>query len=184
MTVKTDKTGVYLSAYNTSGNLLKDGGFENMEQPLFETDFANSEEWTCFNFGGLYLEKEFVRSGESAMRLAIKKKGGDRGLAQFISPVIQQYGKGTYTFEFYARLRGETDVMTDVYYGLTEANWSFKGNIVNSQLTTESQKFTYTFTVTDPNMYEYNHAFLVIGSKADKKPIEIFVDDAALYFHK
>ena len=184
MTVKTDKTGVYLSAYNTSGNLLKDGGFENMEQPLFETDFANSEEWTCFNFGGLYLEKEFVRSGEGAMRLAIKKKGGDRGLAQFISPVIQQYGKGTYTFEFYARLRGETDVMTDVYYGLTEANWSFKGNIATSQLTTEWQKFTYTFKVTDPNMYEYNHAFIVIGSKADKKPIEIFVDDAALYFHK
>ena len=184
MTVKTDKTGVYLSAYNTSGNLLKDGGFENMDHTLFKTDFANSKEWTCFNFGGLYVEKDFVRSGESAMRMAIKKKGGDRGFAQFVSPIIQQYGKGTYTFEFYAKLRGVSDVTTDVYYGLTEASWQFTGNVTSSQLTDEWQKFTYTFKVADPTMHEYNHAFIFIGSKADRKPIEFFVDDAALYFHK
>ena len=187
MTVKTDKTGVYLSAYNTKDNLLKDGGFENMEQPLFQTDFANSKEWTCFNFGGLYLEKEFVRSGEGAMRLAMKKKGGDRGLAQFISPVIQQYGKGTYTFEFYARLRGETDVMTDVYYGLARSSWytGESGNsITKAQLTDEWQKFTHTVKITDPDQYGYDHAFFYIGSKADLKPVEIFIDDAAMYFKK
>ena len=187
MTLTSDKNGVYLSAYNTSSNLLKNGGFENISHTLINNDYANTTDWTCFNFGELHVENKIIKSGESSLRLASKQKGGDKGLAQFIAPIIKQYGKGTYTFEFYARLRGETDVMTDVYYGLARSSWytGESGNsITKAQLTDEWQKFTYTVTINDPNQYGYDHAFFYIGSKADSKPVEIFIDDAALYFSK
>ena len=185
MSVQTSSTGVKLSAYQTNSNLLRNGGFENISHTLINNDYANTTDWTCFNFGELHVENEIIKSGESSLRLASKQKGGDKGLAQFMAPIIQQYGAGTYTFEFYARLRGETDVTPEVYYGLARSSWwigESNNSIEKGKLTTEWQKFTHTVKITDPDQYGYDHAFFYIGSKADLKPVEIFIDDAALYF--
>ena len=187
MTVKTDKNSVMLTPNMKLKNILKDGGFENISGKIFNGEFCNTRDWTCFNFGELYKETKIVRSGKYSLRVAYQPGTGAHGVAQYIGDVIRQYGSGTYTFEIYARVRGTSNVSGQIQFGLVESSWQLDGreNSVKSvKLTSEWQKYTHTVRINNSTADGMSRAFFFIGGMVGQQGIEIFVDDAALYFSK
>ena len=186
MKATTDKNGVTLSAYTKNKNLIKDGGFENIVHTRFISDFSNSLDWTCFNFGELHREEKIVNSGNSSIRLTYKADTtAAHGLAQYITPLIRQYGAGTYTFEIYARVRDENSATKYLKFGLAQSSWYLESDMIRAvAVTPQWQKFTYTLKITDPTSDAYDRAFFFIGADPSQQGVEFFVDDVALYFEK
>lgn len=186
MEVTTDENGVKMTPFQTNGNLLKNGGFENISHS-YESEFSNSRDWTCFNFGGLFVEKEVVKSGKSAMRMYYKGGSQTRGLAQYISPIIKQYGAGTYRFEAYVRLGKDAKIPVALQFGLAQANWNLdaaKTRVTRVALTQNWQKVQFEVKITNPNEFGYNQAFFFAGVSAGSEKLSFYIDDAALYFVK
>ncbi len=194
LNVTVDQNGVKMSAPDVSNtNLLKNGGFEKIAHTLsFDMQYntiAKSTDWTCFNFGGLYVDTDNVKSGSSAMKIfyPANKEAGDRGVVQYISPIIQQYGAGTYRFEIYARLGSSTNATTNVSFGLAESSWRLDGaknDVTTVALSNEWTKIVHEVKITNPSE-GYDHAFFFIGATASiDQAIDLRVDDAALYFSK
>ncbi len=186
MEVTTDNDGVTMSAYQTDKNLLKNGGFDNIEH-TFKCDFSNSTDWTCFNFGGLFAEKNITKSSGTAMKFYYKGGSQPRGMAQYISPIIKQYGAGTYRFEVYARLGDDSMFPLSMQFGIAQANWNLdsqKTKVTRVTLTKEWQKFVYEVKVKNPDEFGYNQVFFYIGTNAGDEKVNFYVDDVALYYTK
>ena len=193
LNVTVDANGVKMSSPTTATNLLKNSGFEKISHDIsFEMQYSTlvkSTDWSCFNFADLYIDSS-PKSGKSAIKVfqPANKEAGDRGVVQFITPIIKQYGAGTYRFEAYVRLGTDTSAVKAAQIGLVQSSWQLDGaknNLKNITLTNEWTKVVHEVTITDPNAEGYDRAFFFIGATAEKnQAIDIRIDDAALYFSK
>lgn len=192
LNVTVNDKGVTISAPDVTGvNLLKNGGFENVSHKLsLELQYSgllNSRDWTCFDFGELRTDTKVFKSGKSSLRVTYTGETLDRGVAQYITPIIKTYGAGTYTFEAWVKKGTSDNAVNELKFGLTESGWQLGGktmNLTTVPLTNEWTKITHTVKITDPNADGYDRAFFFVGQSLNNNNLDFYVDDAALYFSK
>ncbi len=186
--VTTDANGVNISADMSKRNMLHSSGFENMQHDL-STDFKlsglmNSRDWTCFNFAGLYIDTQNVNSGKSSLKVNNIKATGDLGLVQYITPVLEQYGAGTYRFEAFVKLGLSTDAVDTVKLGLAIPGWQLGDvhKLTTAQINSGWTKITHEVKLTKADIETYKNAVFFIGATSEGKNIDFIVDNAALYY--
>ncbi len=174
-----------------SGNLIKDGGFENIRSSRMPSTSENAYtfDWNTFYFGGALISTD-AHSGETAMRVYNKEGvlNTTKGLAQYIGPELMANGNGTYLFEAWVKL-GPTASAETLDFGLVQTGWKVKdGNnliginkLKSVTLTSNWQKVTYEITINDVTADGYDRAFFYAGTYADTDSVDFLIDDAALY---
>ncbi len=187
--VTTDANGVNIAPDMSKRNMLHNGGFEDIEHSLstelkISGAYSNSVDWTCFNFAGLFVDTKNANSGKSAMKVNNEKTTGDLGLVQCITPVLEQYGAGTYRFEAFVKLGLSTDVMTTVKLGLAIPGWQLgeKNNLTTAEINSGWTKITHEITLTQADIETYKNAVFFVGGTPEGKNIDFYVDNAALYY--
>ncbi len=193
LTAEDNGTNIKINAL-LERNLLKNGGFENLNYSYFNTTYANTTDWAHYNFGNMNCETSTVRSGNCAMYLWAKN-GGDRGVAQNISKAIQTYGAGTYRFEAYVKLgdysHDNYTPATQIVFGMVSPAYqlastaAFNSTITQTVTADTWTKFVHEITVTDPSSDGYDRALFFIGAQAPSSSnncVAFYVDDAALYY--
>ena len=199
--VGLDASKNVLVAAGLSGNLLKDGGFEdiahtgNMLKYDTTRHYATSPYWLDFYFGHIYRETTNVRSGESAMRIGTR--ADQRGVAQNVGEIFKTYGAGTYTFTAYVKLGANATSNAIIKSGLSlvgydpNASGSAMTAYTYDQLSTTSwTKLTRTVTVTDEMVAKADtYLFCVVGRDTSVPKTDdaqdgfyYYVDDASVTF--
>ncbi len=182
-------------------NLISDPSFENITNTLIPdntNNFASSNVWTHYAFGGLYEYKADSRLGNTSLKLVLDTRK-DNGLAQYLTPEIRKNGSGVYHIECYAKVLDSNlstgDLETDsvnVNMGVVEAGYQITNNdgenigindFKNFMLTNTWQKLSYDVVITDIENDGYTRAFFYLGGAGDEK-CAILVDDVCIEFYE
>ncbi len=184
------QNGVVKISPRDVSNVLKDAGFENTDNPYLPNGINPlfSRHWTYMNFCGAYEEKSDVYEGSTALRLETDDSSQMRALAQYITPVIQKYGAGTYRIEAWVK-KGASCAASEMFMGIAHSGYQVtNGDGINDvktfTLTNSWQKISYDVVIDDISKDGYDRAFLAMGIQkvSGGGTTQILIDNVSLSY--
>ena len=165
-TVVVDGKDIKVKNIERTGNLLREGDFEN----------GLSMNWVTRNFTRLALSDD-GHDSKHAIHVYEYQWGADGGIYQDIADTLRQYGKGEYEIKAWVKKASADCDSTKVGLGVTD-EWSVTKSYTTIPLTDEWQEITYVFNYGgDP---EKLLGMILCVGYADGTKRDILIDDISM----
>ena len=165
-TVEVDGKDIKVKNIERTGNLLREGDFEN----------GLSMNWVTRHFTRLALSDD-GHDSKHAIRVYDYQWGADGGIYQDIGEILRQYGTGEYEISAWVKKASAECDSTKVGVGVTN-EWSSTQNSTTIPLTDEWQQITYVYRYSgDP---EKLLGMILCVGYADGTKRDILIDDISM----